>query len=243
MKLIAYIIDGHSVKIRPAPVERQWMDRTGDRFAYRCLPLNIANAFGWEILCNAGFTASWNGGNSLDAIKIEHDSATTPVVTSHFGGGILTFHVPCIFRTTSGDALMVQGPINRPKDGIAALSGEIETDWAPYGFTMNWIFTRPGVVRFETDEPCCHFFPVCCDDVEDIKPELRLLSDDSELRRQHEAWASSRGKFNSELGRPGSEAHFEKWQKAYYRGVDPDGHSAATQRHRTRLRLLPFRSC
>ena len=58
---------------------------------------------------------------------------------------------------------MVQGPINRPKDGIAALSGIIETDWSPYSFTMNWMFTRPGTpVRFEKGEPYCHIFPVSC---------------------------------------------------------------------------------
>ena len=33
----------------------------------------------------------------------------------------------------------------RPKDGISALSGVIETDWLLYNFTVNWIFTRPGV--------------------------------------------------------------------------------------------------
>jgi Family of unknown function (DUF6065) len=49
MKLIAYMIDGHRMDIRPAPIEREWMDNTGERFAYRCLPLNIANAHGWEI--------------------------------------------------------------------------------------------------------------------------------------------------------------------------------------------------
>ena len=56
MKLIAYLIDGHQMDIRPAPVEREWMDATGERFAYRCLPLNIANAHGWEILCPSSFT-------------------------------------------------------------------------------------------------------------------------------------------------------------------------------------------
>ena len=29
-----------------APVERDWMEATNQRFAYRCLPLNIANAYG-----------------------------------------------------------------------------------------------------------------------------------------------------------------------------------------------------
>jgi len=50
MKLIAHVIDCHHVDVRPAPVEREWMDETNQRFAYRCLALNIANAFGWQVL-------------------------------------------------------------------------------------------------------------------------------------------------------------------------------------------------
>src|SRR5882757_4419474 len=61
MKLTAYVLDGHEVAIRPAPVDREWMEATNERFAYRCLPLNIANAHGWEILCRSGFSAVWNG--------------------------------------------------------------------------------------------------------------------------------------------------------------------------------------
>jgi hypothetical protein len=35
MKLTAYVLEGHELDIRPAPVERGWMDATGDSFAYR----------------------------------------------------------------------------------------------------------------------------------------------------------------------------------------------------------------
>jgi hypothetical protein len=42
--------------------------------------------------------------------------------------------------------------LNSPKDGIAPLTGVIETDWLPYPFTMNWQMTRPGSVRFDKDE-------------------------------------------------------------------------------------------
>jgi len=76
-KLIAYVIDGHELRIRPAPVERAWMDQTDQRFAYRCLPLNIANAHGWEILCNSGFSARWDGFNAQQAIRIRPDLGTT----------------------------------------------------------------------------------------------------------------------------------------------------------------------
>jgi len=141
-QLTAYIIDGHDVRIRPAPVERQWMDDSDRRFAYRCLPLNIANAHGWELLCTTAFSAIWDGGKSLDSVHVTVGPDATPSAISHFGSGILTFHVPCLFRTDPGIDLYATGPVNRPKDGIAALSGIIETDWSPYTFTMNWLFTR-----------------------------------------------------------------------------------------------------
>ena len=154
-----------------------------------------------------------------------------------------TFHLPCLFRTEPGAELMVQGPINRPKDGIAALSGIIETDWSPYSFTMNWMFTRPGTpVRFEKGEPYCHIFPVRCGELESMQPELRLLSDDPELKRQHDAWTASRASFNIDLKRPGSDAQSEKWQKLYYRGLDPQGCPTEADAHRTRLRQKPFKT-
>ena len=50
MKLTAHVIDGHTLDIRPAPRERDWMDRTAQHYAYRCLPLDMANGHGWELL-------------------------------------------------------------------------------------------------------------------------------------------------------------------------------------------------
>jgi Family of unknown function (DUF6065) len=127
-KLVGYVTPGHAMQIRPAPLERSWMDTTNERFAYRCLPLNIANTHGWEILCPAGFTAIWNGGAGLDAISMQPHAGTVLPASSHFGHGALTFHVPCLFRTSPG---FEQGPINRPKDAIAPLTGVVETDWSP----------------------------------------------------------------------------------------------------------------
>jgi hypothetical protein len=243
MKLIAHVIDGHQVDIRPAPVERDWMEATNQRFAYRCLPLNIANAYGWEVLCNASFLAMWTGGSGIDAIVVEPEPGTIAPAVSHFGHGILTFHLPCLFRTEPGAELMVQGPINRPKDGIAALSGIIETDWSPYSFTMNWMFTRPDTpVRFEKGEPYCHIFPVSCGTLEGLEPQLEMLSADPELKRQHDAWTASRARFNIDLKQPGSDAQSDKWQKLYYRGLDPEGAPTPAQAHRTRLRLKPFKT-
>ena len=242
MKLTAYVVDGHTVDIRPAPADREWMDNIDQRFAYRCLPLSIANAHGWEILCVAGFTAVWDGGHALDAVKVIPDEGAIAPALGHFGYGVLTFHVPCLFRTEAGFDLMVSGPINRPKDAIAPLTGLIETDWAPYSFTMNWQFTRPHTaVRFEKGEPFCHIMPVRRGEIESVEPELCSLSDNPELKRQHDTWTANRNRFNVDLRQPGSEAQAEKWQKLYHRGVMPDGEAAGAADHRTRLKVRPFK--
>src|SRR5690349_11168623 len=139
MKLEAFVVDGKTIDLRPAPATRDWMDATNNSYAYRCLPLNIANAHGWEILCPAAFSAEWSGERELSALTVAVEDAKDgdePPAISHFGHGILTFRLQAIFRTEPGYDLMVQGPNNQPKDAISPLSGIIETDWSPYSFTM-----------------------------------------------------------------------------------------------------------
>ncbi|NDG04180.1 MAG: hypothetical protein EB121_02330 [Alphaproteobacteria bacterium] len=48
--------------------------------------------------------------------------------------------------------MLARGAPNSAKHGIAPLDGLIETDWLPFGFTMNWRFTAPGQVTFERDD-------------------------------------------------------------------------------------------
>lgn len=241
-KLTAYVVDGHKLRIRPAPVERQWMDDSNQRFAYRCLPLNIANAHGWEILCPAPFSAVWNGGQQKEAIHIQATPGQFPPAITHFGGGVLTFHVPCIFQTEPNVDLYVTGPINRPKDGIAALTGIVETDWSPYSFTMNWLFTRSHhKIQFEEGEPFCHVFPVGRGQLENVVPQMRRLSENPELEAEHKLWSQSRQSFIVDLKQPGSQATQDRWQKTYFKGNNPSG-KAGPEDHRSRLRLREFDS-
>jgi hypothetical protein len=239
-KLVAYTMDGHAVRIRPAPLERDWMDATDQRFAYRCLPLNIANTHGWELLCPSGFSARWDGLWAKEAIRIKPDLGTQAPAVSHFGHGVLTFHVPCLFRTDPGFDLFVTGPINRPKDAIAPLSGIIETDWSPYTFTMNWLFTRSSTrIRFEEGEPYCHLLPVERGSVERIEPETHPLSKAPDIEREFKLWSEGRNVFNTDLQHPESEAAKARWQKAYFRGLNPSG-DATPADHRSRLRVKDF---
>lgn len=241
-ELICYTYDGWAPRLRPASPERDWMDQTADRFAYRCLPLAIANAHGWEMLAPCGFQAVWTGGEGPDAVRIQPDPGTDPrrAPVSMFGQATLTFHIEGLFRTSPGWNLWVGGPPNMVKDGIAPLSGIIETDWSPYSFTMNWRFTRPGQpVRFEEDEPFCFFLPVQRGGLEAIEPQLRPISDAPELKAEFEAWSRQREELRQALLRDPM-TPTDSWQKLYYRGLRPDGSEGAAD-HAAKLRLKPFR--
>ena len=241
MELTVYTLDGHPIDIRPAPLERDWMDASKERFAYRCLPLNIANAHGWEMLVPIGFQAVWNGTKDLNAISVIADGGKDAPAASHFGMGVLTFNVNCLFRTEPEYDLLVQGPVNQPKDAISALTGIIETDWAPYTFTMNWMFTRAGaVVRFEEGEPFCHVYPIRRGEVEEFTPRLIPIADEPGIKQQLNAWEISRNKFIEDLKVPGSDADKEKWQKLYYRGLDAEGNLVKAVDHRTKVKVKPF---
>jgi hypothetical protein len=176
MRLICYPTSGEPPRIIAAPVERDWMDRTPNAFAYRCLPLNIANAHGWLILNTVPFIAEWNGDAGLDGVSISATAEGPLLASSHFGSGVLTFSVNGLFHTEPGYDLLATGPFNSPKDAIQPLTGIIETDWSPFTFTMNWKFTRKRApVAFERDEPFCMVFPMPRGLVEAVEPEFRSM--------------------------------------------------------------------
>ncbi len=49
MQITAYKVIEDPMPLQTAERTRQWMEDTVDRFAYRCLPLAIANQVGWDI--------------------------------------------------------------------------------------------------------------------------------------------------------------------------------------------------
>jgi hypothetical protein len=208
----------------------------GDRFPYRCTPLAMANSTGWELLCPAGLKARWNGGPGLADMVVETGDQPPAFAQSHFGHGVLSFHPGYLFRTDPGWAIWCRGAPNSAKDGIAALDGLVETDWAPFSFTMNWRFTRPGTVRFEKGEPFCFILPLPHIDIETIRPTIAPLSDDPELAAEYQAWKESRIEFNKGLHQRDPTTVKEKWQRFYLNGKTPRGSLAPTT-HRIKRRM------
>lgn len=250
----AYVV-GYSagMPIRTAPHQRDWMDAIRDHFAYRCLPLNLANQAGWLIECPVDFAAHWTGGVLRSDLTIDFSNgaadaqvyfqassdtpssyAGDPRVVSHFGNGIVTISIPYLFRTPANVNLWVKGPSNMAKDGIAPLEGIVESDWSPATFTMNWKMTRPGTVRFARGEPICMIVPLPRGLAEGLAPRILSIDADATLKAEYQAWDKSRREFVP--APPG--AAKAPWQKDYFLGRTTQGDYF--DKHQTRIHLREF---
>ena len=241
MELECYPTESRPPEIVPGRPQRAWMDHFADRHPYRCLPLSMANTTGWEILCPVGFTATWDGGAHQSCITFRPDHphpGFDDFVKSHFSRGVITFHTGYLFRTPPGWSIWTSGPPNHIKDGIQPLTGLVESDWLPFPFTMNWMFTRPGTVRFERSEAFCFFTMMQDRPLEDVQPVIRSLNGNADLRRQYDVWAEKRSEFNARIFKGEPEAMREAWQRFYFKGEFPEEAAAeAPKAHVNKRRL------
>jgi hypothetical protein len=216
------------------------MDATPNRFAYRCLPMVIANQAGWLLLNPRGFAATWDGSDSLTGLTVEClDDGTDRPAYSHFGSGVLTWDVPYLFRTPSGYNLHVRGPANHPKDGACALEGIVETDWNEATFTMNWKLTRPGLrVVFAAGEPFAMISPVQRGELEQVRPQILSISADPQTECAYMKWSALRNAFQRDRHDSTSEGYKSGWQRHYMLGLTVTMESAPE--HQTGLSLRPF---
>lgn len=222
---------GIPIFIRQGDRERQWMDETTEKYAYRCLPLTMANQNGYEIATSQRIKIIWNGGNDIQDIYIE--CGASGVVSSHFGFGVVTFHPNLLVRTPKNVNMVVTGVPNAPKRGISPLTGIVETDWNPASFTMNWKMTEPyKEVVFEPFEPFCFVTPTQRGYSEKFRSIIKPIESNKEEQENYRIWSDSRDNFNEEL----ADKTKDGWQKHYFKGIYNDGRKCPVD-HQTKIKL------
>lgn len=225
--LIAYTLDDAAEwPLEPAPLTRDWME-ANQRFAYRCLPLTMANQAGWIIRSPASFWVRSVGEKPHQVrFTFAHgDERFAANIRGVFGQHIVTFCLPYLFRTEPGVALRVSGPPNFAIGGACPLEGIVETEWLPFTFTMNWQLTPYATSSFCEGDPIAFLQPVRLDVIENARPELRRLADEPELAARFAAWQAQREELvETQQSDP------TLWDAAYTRGAK-----------RTRLNLPEFK--
>jgi hypothetical protein len=132
---------------------------------YYCLPLIVANGYGFIVHAQRDFTAYWDGTSDPSGVSITIDppgkNEPAQLVSSHFGEGTITIQNFWHFRTPPGVNLMTITPPNMPQHGLMHMSGVIETDNLRRDFTFNLRVTKPHIyVTVKAGDPIGAFIPI-----------------------------------------------------------------------------------
>lgn len=231
MKITAYEVS-EKMDLVPSKPTRLWMDNSINKNPYRCLPLTMANSFGWDLISKSESVIEWNGGQRAEDLTINNISGGCFPV-SHFGEGVITWHTGYLFVTEEPYGLYVTGPANEPIHNIICLSGIVETYWLPFTFTMNWRFTAPGKITIKEGDVIAHIFPINLDLFENMQAEVTSINNNTLLKEQYESWSKSRAEFNNKPRKK------DEWQKNYFKGSDLAG-KRQEKEHRTNPNVPNF---
>lgn len=143
-------------------IKRDWFVK----HAYFCLPLTIANQYGFIVTSLFDFTVMWTGGNNpVDTVvTFEQDQQEVnrliglQRISSHFGMGTITIQIGFTIRTPSGVNTLICNPPNIFTDGIGHMTAVVETDNLRRDFTFNLKITRPNYPIKITRGDCIGYF-------------------------------------------------------------------------------------
>lgn len=113
---------------------------------YRCLPLSIANQYGFVFTLPFDIELTWDGTESLEGLTIVSSEKNNLFnVGSQFGSGIVTITTPFFIKTPKNVNIMTINPPNYILPNITVLNGVVETDNLRGNFTFNIKMQIPGI--------------------------------------------------------------------------------------------------
>lgn len=128
-----------------------------------CLPLTIANQYGFVVKAAEDITVSWKGDGhdiEVESKNWQKHDAIQPYV-SDFGHGILTLENKFIVRTPPGVNLMTLQPPNYFIPGIHVMAGVVEADNLRRNFTFNMrVTTLNTKIKIKKGQWLAAFIPI-----------------------------------------------------------------------------------
>lgn len=168
----AYKRPGSKVKIEQTKVQRDWMDLTDDRHAYRCFPLSLANSVGYSISLLEDVEFIWDGiSDSTDThVKIIRGEE---FCNTGRGNGTINFHCDIIFKTDEDMSMLSIVPPNHFIDGAMPFTSVISTSFHNETFPIAWKITRPDTnIVIPAGTPLVTLIPISLKQLSHVELDL-----------------------------------------------------------------------
>ena len=205
-----------SPEINQSRFNRDWMDNTYNKHAYQCLPMTVANVYGWEIVMEEDLVVQWDGGNTPPVILSGEITSSGRVQAISSIIGMISINMGWVINTEDGYNTWVTGSPNYFVDGATPLTATLPSYWWPDESQMNWKITKIGEpVTFAAGTPFCFFNIYDNSILENTEIVTSNLWDDKELMESRVRYGELKTKNRYE--NPWT------WTKGIRTGIDADG--------------------
>jgi hypothetical protein len=203
-------------KITQSRMQRDWMEATYNKHAYQCLPMTVANVYGWEMQMEDDLVVQWDGCQNPPKIISGEFAGSGRLQAVASITGMISIQMSWVIRTEEGYNTWFTGSPNYFVEGAAPLSATIPTWWWPDESQMNWKITKIGEpVIFEAGTPFCFFNVYDNSVMENAEIQTSNLWDDMELVDSRAKYGQV--KFQNMQDNPWT------WTKGIKTGLDADG--------------------
>jgi hypothetical protein len=184
---------GHPVKIEQSKVQRDWMDETDNKHAYKCFPVSQANTVGWSISFLNDIEFVWDGisDTSESHVVILKDDGN--VCNTGRANATISFDTGLFFKTDQNMSIISIPPSNYFIDGATAFTSVISTSFFPEAYPVAWKVTRPNFpILIPAGTPVATLIPLSISNLCEVELEINnkvFMPESKEERKEKtEAW-------------------------------------------------------
>jgi hypothetical protein len=162
---VAKIMPEHA-NIEQLPMNRDWMEITGERHAYHCFPISLANRLGWSISFPEDITFIWDGGMDLNAerVKILSGQKYTNINRANH---TISFETGLKFISEENVSLLTMPVPNQFIRGAQCFTTIISTSVLPGSLPIAWMITEPNIeITIPANTPVAAVLPISLTEIQ-----------------------------------------------------------------------------
>lgn len=195
---------GHPVKIEQSKVQRDWMDATYDKHAYKCFPISQANTIGWSISFLHDIEFVWDGISDTSDSHVAILKDDGKVCSTGRANATISFDTGLFFKTDQNISIMSIHPSNYFIDGATAFTSVISTSFFSEAYPIAWRITRPNIpILIPAGTPVATLIPLSIGSLSDIELDISnkvfIPESEEERKEKTKAWEKiyNEGKFTN----------------------------------------------
>ena len=185
-------------------MNRDWMEITGERHAYHCFPVSLANRFGWSVSFPEDITFIWDGGMDLNAERVK-------IISGHKYTNInranhtISFETGLKFITEENVSLLTMPVPNQFIRGAQCFTTIVSTSVLPGSLPIAWMITEPNIeITIPANTPVAAIVPISLTEVQSYE----LVISNKNLKPDFNNFMKNRGEAAEAKNSKGDWSHF-----------------------------------